>query len=88
MQELEKIMNILRNHMDAGWIPVGERLPERRMRYVWITVDHGTIWQRMLAKWDGENFKSIYGAEFHCKIIAWQECKTPEPYRPERSEEE
>ena len=88
MQELEKIMNILRNHMDAGRIPVGERLPERRMRYVWITVDHGTIWQRMLAKWDGENFKSIYGAEFHCKIIAWQECKTPEPYRPERSEEE
>lgn len=80
--------DIIRKHMNDGWISVEKRLPERRVRYAWITVDHGTIWQRMLAKWDGKDFKNIYGAELYCKIIAWQECKTPEPYRPERSVEE
>lgn len=85
---IEWIAGFIRKHMNDGWISVEKRLPKRRVRYVWITVDHGTIWQRMLAKWDGKDFKNIYGAELYCKIIAWQECKTPEPYRPERSVEE
>ena len=78
--------DIIRKHMNDGWIPVGERLPGKHVRYVWITVDHGTIQQRILAKWGGEKFRSIYGGEFCGRIVAWKECDVPEPYRPERSE--
>lgn len=81
-----KVLDIICKHMNGGWIPVGERLPGKHVRYVWITVDHGTIQQRILAKWGGEKFRSIYGGEFCGRIVAWKECDVPEPYRPERSE--
>ena len=72
----------IRKHMNDGWIPVEERLPE-----------DGTY----LCTLDGElcgtkePFTGMCGIENgiwdepDC-VIAW--CHLPEPYRPERSEED
>ena len=80
MQELEKIMNILRNHMDAGWIPVDERLPDESLNSVigWDELRERCCFvQYYGGKW-------ILGNREPVNIIAWRPL--PEPYRPERSE--
>ena len=89
--------NIIRKHMNDGWIPVQDKLPEDDV-YVLITY----------ADIDDENYTDIcittYGYAYlgghkldfkewrspfeyfrsNYKVIAWQPL--PEPYRPERSE--
>ena len=65
--------DIIRKHMNAGWIPVEERLPEEDGFYI------ATI--------DGEfedDFWVDDDIDYKC-IIAWRPL--PEPYRPERSRE-
>ena len=84
---MEETKEIIRKHMDDGWISVEDRLPEaeEHVRYAWVTIDHGTIRQRILVKWNGEEFKSIYGTRIYNRIVAWKKCSPPKPYRPERS---
>ena len=99
----EKSMNIIRKHMNDskcaecsrrkwyqigyedgkkdndGWIPVEERLPEEGEEVI-VTTDVGLI-----------TFGYIHDGEWETDAepdypIAW--CPLPEPYRPERSDEE
>ena len=88
--------NIIRKHMNDGWIPVEERLPEENGDdgELIVTDKDGRIWSGIyygiteetdeypcFHKWDEEMW--------HCykpDVIAWRPL--PEPYRPERSEEE
>ena len=78
----ERIEEIIRKHMNDGWIPVEERLPEESLNSV--------------IGWDAYRerrcFVQYYGGRWMLRadrepihIIAWRPL--PDPYRPERSEE-
>ncbi len=87
--------DIIRKHMNDGWIPVDERLPEDEIpvpKLVTALVpDRKTRWD------NSETFSvivdtDIYDPDYTGKweyykknVIAWRPL--PEPYRPERSEE-
>ena len=91
----EKDMNIIRKHMNDGWIPVEERLPEGKGNdgELIVTDKDGRVWSGIyygiteetdeepcFHKWDEEMW--------YCHkpdVIAWRPL--PEPYRPERSTE-
>lgn len=75
--------DIISKHMNDGWIPVEERLPEESLNSV--------------IGWDEYRerccFVQYYGGKWllradrePIKIIAWRPL--PEPYRPERSKKE
>ena len=85
----EKDMNIIRKHMNDGWIPVEERLPEepkenpefegKKIELYLVTVK-GTKYP-FRAMWNGKFFTDGWSK---CNVIAWRPL--PEPYRLERSE--
>ena len=69
---------IIRKHMDAGWIPVEERLPEEGKTVLCTDGEY-----MYLVEYDADldaPFGDMDG------ITHWQ--PSPEPYRPERSEGE
>ena len=68
--------NIIRKHMDDGWIPVEERLPAEGEE-VLITTDVGLIATGYIhcCEWITDQEPDY--------PIAWRPL--PEPYRPERS---
>lgn len=77
---INQIINILRKHMDDGWIPVEERLPDESLNSV--------------IGWDEYRerccFVQYYGGRWMLradrepiKITHWRPL--PEPYRTERS---
>ena len=79
---INRIVDIIRKHMNDGWIPVEERLPEESLNSV--------------IGWDAYRerrcFVQYYGGRWMLRadrepihIIAWRPL--PDPYRPERSEE-
>lgn len=77
---INQIINILRKHMDDGWIPVEERLPDESLNSV-IGWDE---YREMCC------FVQYYGGRWMLradrepiKITHWRPL--PEPYRPERS---
>ena len=81
----ERAMEIIRSHMDDaendGWIPVGERLPEKSGTYI-VSAKDGkreivtfVKWQNRFKKWD------LSGARAYWKTNAWKPL--PEPYRGE-----
>ena len=78
---------IIRNHMNDGWIPVEERLPEEDGFYI-ATIDGEIAGQEEsfvgLAEFE-DDFWVDDDIDYKC-IIAWRPL--PEPYRPERSEGE
>lgn len=69
------VTDIIRKHMNAGWISVKERLPERRGNYL-VTVE--SAWARfiLISHYNAPGWTEEYGGQ---KIIAWQSL--PEPYR-------
>ena len=88
---LRKCKNIIRKHMNDGWIPVKERLPseeefkkaycQNKYAAEFIVMIEGatlptTLYFRNGIWADEENN--------HYKVIAWQ--LLPEPYRPEKEE--
>ena len=88
---LEKIEKIIRKHMNDGWIPVDERLPEEKKsvlvqwekydRHLNVTLTYlDVMW---LDDADEKVFETINGVP-NGKVIAWRPL--PEPYRPERSD--
>lgn len=74
----ERIEEIIRKHMNDGWIPVEERLPDNNEN-VLVTTDMGLITSGYIAHgtWITDQEPDY--------PIAWRPL--PEPYRPERSTE-
>ena len=91
MQAISEAITIIRKHMNDGWIPVEERLPEEKKSVLvqWEKYDrHLNVTLTYLdVMWleDEEDvvFETINGIP-NGRVIAWQPL--PEPYRPERSD--
>lgn len=99
----ERIEEIIRKHMNDGWIPVEERLPEVFGKY-WATIryDDGRISEPIVVDFRGVRQKYVIdtpnGREYETwgidsafhgsRVIAWRPYYIPEPYRPERSDGE
>lgn len=81
---LIKAKEIIRKHMNDGWIPVAERLPINHEEAVEVTVRAG---YRTVGYYD--QYREEWWTLDECSIldvIAWKEPS--EPYHPERSERE
>ena len=80
----ERIEDIIRKHMNDGWIPVSIRMPEKAGTYI-INVLDGERDIVTFAKWQNRYKRfDMTGARAYWRIIAWRPL--PEPYRPERSD--
>lgn len=85
---LDRVVDIIRRHMNDGWIPVEERLPEEKKSVLvqWEKYDrHLNVTLTYLdVMWleDEEDvvFETINGIP-NGRVIAW--CPLSEPYRPE-----
>ena len=90
----ELCVEIIRKHMNDGWIPVDERLPEDGERCAYD--DEGTRYMKRLeiaymtdtieyahGYYDGYKWMDKYHDTIK-NVVAW---RIHEPYRPERSEE-
>ena len=98
---IDDVEEILENHMNDGWIPVDERLPEVFGKY-WVTIryDDGRISEPVVVNFQGVKQKYVVdtpnGREYETwgidsafhgsRVIAWREYYIPEAYRPERSD--
>lgn len=95
VHELAVVRDIIRKHMNDGWIPVDERLPEDEIPVPKLVT---ALVPDRKARWDNsETFSVIvdtdiydpdYTGKWECykkNVIAW--CPLPEPYRPEGSRE-
>lgn len=74
------IKEIICKHMNAGWIPVEERLPEEAGTYIInaLTGERNIV---TFAKWQNRYKRfDMTGARTYWKIIAW--CPLPETYQP------
>lgn len=96
---LLEAQDIIRKHMNDGWIPVDERMPEEYGEYlVTIVPSAGYLWAKRIIA----NFSDLMGIvkkpifytgevgkidfeDITDMVIAWSPL--PEPYRPERSRE-
>lgn len=89
--------DIIRKHMNDGWIPVEERLPKRTLdekmnksykKYL-VFIDSVDGWDIDIAVYDFWNDKKWREAHDGYgeieNVIAWRPL--PDPYRPERSTE-
>ena len=80
----EACKNIIRKHMNDGWIPVEERLPEEAGTYI-VNVLNGERSIVTFAKWKNRYKRfDMTGARAYWRVIAWQPL--PEPYRSEQPE--
>ena len=79
------VKEIIRKHVDDGWIPVEERLPEAEQEHVLACRRDGSI---DTARYSPYSDRWYVGSmcSVSLDIIAWRPL--PEPYRPERSEGE
>ena len=76
---------IIRKHMNDGWIPVDDRLPEEAGTYI-VNALNGERSIVTFAKWKNRYKRfDMTGARAYWRVIAWRPL--PEPYRPERSTE-
>ena len=75
---------IICKHMNDGWIPVDDRLPEEAGTYI-VNALNGERSIVTFAKWKNRYKRfDMTGARAYWRVIAWRPL--PEPYRPERSE--
>lgn len=88
----EKSMDIISNHMNDGWIPVEERLPEDD-RYILLSFDNFSVPTVGRYEQDTDGGGNFYVGDEDVPCItmdlyvnAWRPL--PEPYRPERSKTE
>lgn len=77
-----KAEEIIRKHMNDGWIPVEERLPENAEDVIATLANGEGI---TLAWYDNDDWLSSIDAD-HIDVIAWMPL--PEPYRPEKARKE
>ena len=95
---LEKIEKIIRKHMNDGWIPVEERLPEKNEYFADTSSDRefpNGYYRRLEIAYMTDTVEYTHGYYDGYKwmgkwygiiknVVAW---KIHGPYRPERSEE-
>lgn len=88
---LDDIEKIIHKHMNDGWIPVEERLPENnKLVLVWARSTARGADEWSLGSYD-KGFWALgsYGGSLvfpsQLEAVAWRPL--PEPYRPERSGE-
>ena len=87
---------IIRKHMNDGWIPVEDKLPKRTLdekinnlykKYL-VFIDSVDGWDIDMAVydfWNDKKWRTAHdGYEEIENVVAWRPL--PEPYRPERSE--
>ena len=78
------IINAHIKHMNDGWIPVEERLPEGQTRVI-CQFDNGDI-ELLWQDWESDPETLTYLADFSMmaekKVIAWRPL--PDPYLPEK----
>ena len=95
---LEIAEEIIRKHMNDGWIPVEDKLPKRTLdekinnlykKYL-VFIDSVDGWDIDMAVydfWNDKKWRTAHdGYEEIENVVAWRPL--PEPYRPERSEGE
>ena len=78
------VKDIIRKHVNDGWIPVEERLPEGKTKVI-CQFDNGDIellWQDWESDWGSLTYWIDFDFLAEKKVIAWRPL--PEPYRPER----
>ena len=90
--------SIIRKHMNDGWIPVEERLPEKNEYFVETSSDKdfpNGYYKRLEIAYMTDTIEYVHGYYDGYKwmdkyldtiknVVAW---RIHEPYRPERSEE-
>ena len=88
---IDAVTDIIKKHMNDGWIPLDDRLPEEKKtvlvqwekydRHLNVTLTYlDVMW---LDDADEKVFETINGVP-NGKVIAWRPL--PEPYCPERSD--
>ena len=94
---LEAVKQITRKHMDDGWIPVEERLPEKNEYFADTSSDKdfpNGYYKRLEIAYMTDTIEYVHGYYDGYKwmdkyldtiknIVAW---RIHEPYRPERSD--
>lgn len=85
-RDIEWLREFIRKHMNDGWIPVEERLPEVTEEDI-IPVEVTTMGGLRTVGCYFEYMNEWYALDGDSKlnVIAWKEPS--EPYQPERSEE-
>lgn len=92
--ELAVVRDIIRNHMNDGWMPVEScGLPtEKESEFkLWVTIQYKNGFRRTIkAKWSyyDKCFLHENGKKILQDVVAYQNYFAPEPYRPERSDGE
>lgn len=95
---LQKARDIIRKHMNDGWISVEDRLPEKNEYFVETSSDKdfpNGYYKRLEISYMTDTIEYVHGYydgykwmdKYHDTIknvVAW---RLHEPYRPERSEE-
>mgnify|MGYP001623459533 FL=1 len=83
IEAYKECQEIIRKHMNDGWIPVEERLPEAEQEHVLACRRDGSI---DTARYSPYSDRWYVGSmcSVSLDVIAWRPL--PEPYRPERSE--
>ena len=81
----DKCMDIVRNHLNDGWVSVEERVPKEEGYKVLVCSKKGNIDTGIYSPYTKQWFIGNISA-LGKDIIAWRPL--PEPYRPERSVEE
>ena len=84
------VKEIIRKHMNDGWIPVEERLPEEGEKVLaWCEYfrygEYNRMYETYGISWQYDGYWSGDVSGTKAKCIAWRPL--PEPYRPERSRE-
>ena len=84
---LDQVTEIIRRHMNDGWISVEERLPEEGQK-VWISIKTDCVRWGMYIKRFGfgmrEGFICSDGFADINAVNAWKPYIIPDPYCPER----
>lgn len=94
---VEDVEKIIRNHMNDGWIPVEERLPEKNEYFVETSSDKdfpNGYYKRLEIAYMTDTIEYVHGYYDGYKwmdkyldtiknVVAW---RIHEPYRPERSD--
>ena len=84
--------DIIRKHMNDGWIPVDEQMPEEKINPITSDYYEYQVTARFGGDTDVRHYKFGNGHWWNGPgivdkyVIAWRPL--PEPYRPERSEGE